>query len=523
MKDKILKIVNSKYFYILLIFALGVVALINRFYKITDIPYGIHVDEAGMGYDAWCLANFGVDRYLIKYPVYLINFASGQSAMAAYISSFFIKLSGGNLSLFALRAPMAVMGLLTIIFGGLTFKEVLGKWLGLLGTTLLVICPYFMMQSRFGLDCNYMLGCSTIAMFFIIKAIRKQKNSYWFLSGVFLGLTMYTYAISYAVLLVFLVLLISCLFYFRKINLKSLICMGIPTFLLALPLILFVLINYLEWDSIVTPFFTIPRMPVFRGSEFSLDSDVIISNIRTIISALFFYDGLRYNALPKFGTLYVVSVPFAVLGVFLGVYYLIREIEQRKYHVSMPFTLFFISVIAVCCCLQGSGPNINKMNAVFFTLAYFVVIGLHFTYFHIGKIKNVFAGGIAVLYAIFFFTFTRYYFTIYPTHIYPQAMFEMTCEEALEYIKENDINCKIYYDFDQQGYIYYLMSNLQSPYDFPVEIDMANYKNNYFKLPETIEEKACYVVKETNTDYMEQLENSFDFTKEKVGAYFIFY
>ena len=42
-------------------------------FKIGSIPYGIDVDEMGMGYDAWCLANFGTDRYLNSFPVYLIN------------------------------------------------------------------------------------------------------------------------------------------------------------------------------------------------------------------------------------------------------------------------------------------------------------------------------------------------------------------------------------------------------------------------------------------------------------------
>ncbi len=77
--------------------AFGVVAcaaLFVHLFQITKIPNGIHVDEMGMGYDAWCLAHFGVDRYLKAYPVYLMNFGGGQSALYAYLCIPFVKWFG---------------------------------------------------------------------------------------------------------------------------------------------------------------------------------------------------------------------------------------------------------------------------------------------------------------------------------------------------------------------------------------------------------------------------------------------
>ena len=65
--------------------------------ELTEIPAGMHVDEAGMAYDAWCLGNFGTDRFLNKWPVYLINYGSGQSAMYAYLTMVFLKFGGVNL------------------------------------------------------------------------------------------------------------------------------------------------------------------------------------------------------------------------------------------------------------------------------------------------------------------------------------------------------------------------------------------------------------------------------------------
>lgn len=38
-------------------------AVFMHFYKLGSIPLGLHVDEAGMAYDVFCLANYSVDRY----------------------------------------------------------------------------------------------------------------------------------------------------------------------------------------------------------------------------------------------------------------------------------------------------------------------------------------------------------------------------------------------------------------------------------------------------------------------------
>ena len=57
---------------------LFVLTIFTSIFKLGEIPYGLHVDEAGMAYDAFCISNYGVDRYLNKYPVYLINYGGGH-------------------------------------------------------------------------------------------------------------------------------------------------------------------------------------------------------------------------------------------------------------------------------------------------------------------------------------------------------------------------------------------------------------------------------------------------------------
>ena len=65
-------IVNNKIKILFTIILL--IAIFIRIYRVQEIPHGLNVDEAGMAYDAYCLANYGTDRYLNHLPVYLINF-----------------------------------------------------------------------------------------------------------------------------------------------------------------------------------------------------------------------------------------------------------------------------------------------------------------------------------------------------------------------------------------------------------------------------------------------------------------
>ena len=57
-----------------LVFALG---CFLRFYHLTTLPDGLNQDEASIGYEAFSLAFYGVDRYGNPFPVYPITWGSG--------------------------------------------------------------------------------------------------------------------------------------------------------------------------------------------------------------------------------------------------------------------------------------------------------------------------------------------------------------------------------------------------------------------------------------------------------------
>lgn len=99
--------------------------LFLHFYKLTEIPYGMYVDEVGSAYDAYSIANYGVDRYIKSYPVYFTNYGDGQNALYTYITALFFRLFGA--SKLTVRMGIALSSLTAAFFG---YLYACRKWKG---------------------------------------------------------------------------------------------------------------------------------------------------------------------------------------------------------------------------------------------------------------------------------------------------------------------------------------------------------------------------------------------------------
>ena len=101
----------KKYKYPVALSFLFLCAVFLRAYKLTQIPDVIELDEAGMGYNAWCLAHYGTDRYLNVHPFYAQNFEGGQSPLYTYLLVLLIRTLGlGNVSLSMLPVMLGFAG-----------------------------------------------------------------------------------------------------------------------------------------------------------------------------------------------------------------------------------------------------------------------------------------------------------------------------------------------------------------------------------------------------------------------------
>lgn len=504
-------------------------------FRLGDIPYGINVDEMGMGYDAWCLSHFGTDRYLNSFPVYLINFSGGQSALYAYLCALFVYFFG--ISATVLRIPAAIFSFITLIFlvkiVNLLFEN---KYLNLLTGVIYVISPVFTMLYRIGLDCNLMLGMTSAFLYYFIKACKFERERDYILTGVVGGILLYSYVLSHIVLPLFLLFSIVYMICTGKAKLKNIVCMGIPIFILAIPLMLFHYINMFGLDELQIGIFTIPKLYLYRSGDLSWEC--VKNNIVLFFKYTLFNDNIRFNSVEGYYNMYFVSIPFIIIGLFHAFYKLCVSVKNHEWTPYVMFAFWTVSMLAVGIFLEG-GPTIYRVNAIFAAYLIFTVDGIYFVYKIIAKyraqVAKIFVGIVAVLYLGSFVLFARYYFTKYTQDTYMIDLFDFTFQNVLDYMEEDmPENVKyrtIYVGPGNQTYIYYLGGSYTSPYDYNVLADdkpytlwqwTQSYKNYRFYFPEEIDPLGNYIVPEVASECIDLLEQ-YGFSKEHVGTFYLFW
>lgn len=148
---KVDEFIEKHYKIILIIFA--ILIFVSRIYKFGDVPKSIGVDEAGSSYDAYCIANYGVDRYLNSFPIYFINFGGGQSALYTYLNALLIKVLHID-NIIISRMPALIFFTLAIFISYKLVDKMQNKKTALLLAFAMILSPWQIIQSRHGLDCN---------------------------------------------------------------------------------------------------------------------------------------------------------------------------------------------------------------------------------------------------------------------------------------------------------------------------------------------------------------------------------
>lgn len=515
----------------LLFGALFLFAILLRIYRISTVPLGMHIDEAGLGLNAWSIANFGTDRYGNFMPVCPSNFYGEQSAFYTYFCALLVKLFG--LNIYTLRLPGVITGILAVLFGSLLIRERWGDKGFFAGLALLGIFPYFITNCRFALDCNAMLGSLTIALYALIRLIKKaeaapEQKLYirFLLVGVLFGITLYTYIIAAVVVAVFCILF--ALYYLfaqkgnRLLRLKQLFCLAFPLCLMAIPLILVFCVNYFDLEPIVTPLFSIPKMVTNRTEEVGFSLAGLPGKLRALRYPLT-SDG-KYGSSDRYWTMYPLSVPFALIGGIFCLYQSLRALKERRFTPDIPILFLILSeVIMFLLCGQYN----YHINGIFTSLAYLVISGI----FCIGGLlkgktpRLAFYGVLGCAYGIFFFCFAREYYFLEPDYtfqIYNGA------SEAVSLLPESMKNNDIYI-LDEVGE-FYMLSHPVPPAEFSLSCDelgyITDYRNYHFHESEEYAPDNVYVCNKDSMRHMILSDTSVTGCSYQVletGHYYVFF
>lgn len=308
-----------------LVFALG---CFLRFYHLTTLPDGLNQDEASIGYEAFSLAFYGVDRYGNPFPVYPITWGSGGgSPLLIYLTALSFKLFG--VSVFVLRGTVAFFGCLTLPLFYLLVKEAKSSLsglqsspTGLLGMLLLAIAPWHILLTRWTLDYGLIPFTFGLAILVLMKAARKKSTGLYVLASALAALNMYSYGSANIVIPAFLLLSVFFLMRGKILSVRQLFLCMLMFLLVCAPLFLFYFINVCKLPEIITPFFSVER---FRSdhtaSVFLSFSDLFLrgEGIKNSKELLLYLsvgveNGEYYTYMPGYWTFYVFTFPVTLVG-----------------------------------------------------------------------------------------------------------------------------------------------------------------------------------------------------------------
>lgn len=483
--------IERKQLYLLqLILFVGVlVRLVNLSY-----PQGLNLDEAMGGYDAWCIANFGVDSNLQSYPLYLISWGSGMSALYIYLACPFVKLFG--LSEAVYRLPMALVGSVTLLcFYWVLRKTQKDTLLIFCFASFLAICPWHIMKSRIALDASLAPDILFVSLCFILLgyySIGIKQFIAYIIGFLLVSLTAYAYAASWLVLPLFTISLFLFLYKSKKITITKMVKIGVLMLIIILPLIYLCGILYFDLNQLQIGNITIPKLisnradaTLFLGKEGFSFSKIHFS-IVTVVKLFFLGTdgGAVDTTFPLYGIFYnIVSLPF--LG--YGIWYTYKE-----KNVLMIFILLLVLSSSLLLLLVS--PGITHWNVLWIPLSCFVAYGIYFFVVSYKQCQRLFIS----MYSILFFLFIITYFN---SKIFNPFLSYMIKDDVI-YSQKQEFN-KIYYPSDIVHSIVLFYVPID-PYTFansfisdgnPIARAKA-YSNIIFGLPSKIEPEkgTAYVV-----------------------------
>lgn len=511
-KKAVGEIAVSDRLYKILFIITAVIAVFIRIYKFGSVPGGFNQDGAMAAVDAKALAEHATDRLGMHLPVHLTAWGYGQmSALLSYLMIPFVKI--GGLSAVTARLPQLIVSLAGLTCLYLFVKDTFGKIPALIAFMFAAINPWHIIESRWALDCNLYPHFFIMGIYFLNKGLKRLR--YLVISMVMFGLCMYCYGISIYTMPLFLAAVCAYLLITKKITVKRALIALAVYLVIAMPFILTMAINFFKLDTIETPFFTIPYFPnSVRSNDILFFSDgffkQLASNAKSLLNiTLLQKKDLPWNDIEGFGTMYLFTMPFFVLG-------LISLIKDYRKNTGAVLILMFLAT-GIWCGLTTNGVNVNRLNIIYYPIMLVSAFGILF----VVKQFKLSSFGIAAAYITAFAMLAATYFTSYARDM--EYYFFKDFGKAVEYVADIPSD-KVYITADSQ---YEGSSNVSEILTlFYQDIDAEYYRSQEFKNKYTFEsiknirvnpnENAVYVV--TKEDIRDFNPNNYEF--KQFGSYY---
>lgn len=356
--------------------AIFIGAVLVRCIGFGVVPAGVNQDGAMAAVDAWALSKYGTDRYGIQLPVHFTAWKYGQmSVLLSYCMVPFLKLFGFNI--FAIRLPMLLASCGSVALVYLVGRRLFTPRMALGIMLLAAVNPWHFMQSRWALDCNLFPHVFLLALYLLLLGL--EKRFFLYLSMVFFGLTFYCYGVAVYSVTAFLVVYAAWCLWKKQLRLRQVLLCILIFLAVALPEILVMAINFFGLPTIETPLFTMSYFPESIRSGDILFLNFSFAQLWRNLSAMVKTCILQrrdhlFNAIPAFGPMYHISIPFMLIGIVAYTRDLFREKDVRRQTRLLALWGFFLTGVWVG--LITYEVNVNRINIIFFPLIFLCGYGI---------------------------------------------------------------------------------------------------------------------------------------------------
>ncbi len=521
-----------------------IAAAFLRLYRLGDVPYGLQQDEASIGYDAYTLATYGIDRNGYHFPIYPITWGcGGGSPLLIYLNVVSVSLFGTGIV--KLRMIPAACGILTVLLFylilRLAFEKNVRNIASLLGAGFLAVCPWHVILSRWSLDCNIMPFNLLLSVYLFLLGVKGKSTLFYGLSAASFAVSMYSYGAATIVIPLFLLFISAYCLKERLITIRQLLVSVAAFMIVFAPLLLFYAVNYLGVPEIVTEHFCFNKFTAARTGEafISLDKNLpgkIAGNLRAILRAVSVGDDSFTIAhyYEGYATLFEFTFPITLIGIVTAIMDLFRKRGDRGndglHSVSDAIFLF----LTLGCVILGLVilPDINRLVMIFVPMIYFFVKGAVFAADNLGKISTA---ALCLILLVGGLSFSRDYFKDFNTwsiSIYMPGYGD-AIKRAYE-IAGDDRMIYSTYDGLSAPFMLALYYNNYDPHRFYTTVEYKDEKaefriaesfgNFVFHLPDDLTESEhdtdVFVLSSAERDEFGEKEG---YKCEDFGGYFVLY
>ena len=312
-------------------FSILLFSALLRLFWISKVPGGMNHDETFVAWNALALLKDGMDSVGNRFPVYLADWSDGHSALYSWLLIPIFALNGGRFHPFLSRLPQAVTAVLTVWAVYCLYKRMFGQKAALWAEFMLAICPWHVMMSRWGLDANLAPGFLIFGLYFFVRSMDDRR--FLVPTAFTYGLSLYCYAVIWPIVPIMLLLQILYAMYHKRFTVNRYsICSGILLFVMAVPLLLFILVNSGRIAPIKLGFLTIPAMNGYRGGEIAITVSGMWHNFRRVGTLLYRQNlGAPTDIMLPYGFFYDIGRIFILFGLVFLIRNLLCQILKRDF------------------------------------------------------------------------------------------------------------------------------------------------------------------------------------------------